>query len=221
MSLILTVEASAGTYCVAVGKDGEILAHQEMRPTDPAFRGLAESAASTLAAAGAAIGDLGYLAVDIGPGNLNSVRASVSYVNGLAFSLDRKIFCASSLDLMAREYYRERSGPLLAVRKASGGNAYLGLYDGDGQPRRLDYGPMGPAVLAMTDGCWELAVAGDYRAETSKLLSACSVTDSLVAVPRARILYEMAAAATSESPALVTMAEPLNEGSPAFHGAVI
>jgi tRNA threonylcarbamoyladenosine biosynthesis protein TsaB len=215
MTAVLAVEASAGTYSVAVGQGGQILATGAQHRTDPAFRGLGVLGASVLAEAGLTVGDLGRLAVDVGPGNLNSVRAAVSNVNGLAYSLDRPIFCATSFDLMAWEYYRDRSGALLCVQKSAGGQVYLGLFDGPGPPRRLSYGLLETSAVELTAGLWDIAVAGADLAEVGKALTGCAVTDSLIEVPRLEDLYELAA--TAEEPALVPMAEPVNEGSLLFH----
>jgi tRNA A37 threonylcarbamoyladenosine modification protein TsaB len=153
--------------------------------------------------------------VDVGPGNLNSVRAAVSYVNGLAYSLDRPVFCALSFDLMAREFYQDRSGPLLCVRKSAGGQVYLGLYDGPGAPRRLSYGPLEATAVEVTSGLWDIAVAGAGLAEIGKVLTGCAVTDSLIEVPRISDLFELASAA--DESALIPTAEPVNEGSRLFH----
>ncbi|MDT5039005.1 MAG: tRNA threonylcarbamoyladenosine biosynthesis protein TsaB, partial [Micromonosporaceae bacterium] len=103
MSLTLAVETSSIEYGVALFTPDALIAHRTLRRDDPSFRGIGELAAELLTAAGRRIRDVERLAVDLGPGNLSSVRAGVAYVNGLAFSLGIPIFGVSSLDLLAVE----------------------------------------------------------------------------------------------------------------------
>jgi tRNA A37 threonylcarbamoyladenosine modification protein TsaB len=215
MSVQLAVDAFAGTYTIAVAEGSRILAARGQHRTDPDYLGLGELGASVLAQAGATIRDVGRLAVDVGPGNLNSVRSAVSYINGLAYSLDRPILAVTSFDLMARAFYRDRSGPLLCVRKSVGGHAYLGLYTGPGSAARLSYGLLELTASEMTGGLWDIAVAGPDLAEVGKALNGCAVTDSLIKAPRIEDLCELAVAA--DEAVLVPVAEPVNEGSPLFH----
>jgi tRNA A37 threonylcarbamoyladenosine modification protein TsaB len=70
MTLGLAVETTTVHYGVAVFADRDVLAHRTIRRDGPDFGGIGDLAASVLAETGRPFGDLGLLAVDVGPGNL-------------------------------------------------------------------------------------------------------------------------------------------------------
>jgi tRNA threonylcarbamoyladenosine biosynthesis protein TsaB len=214
MSTVLALEASAGTYAVAVGAGERPAARRAARRGDPGFAGLGALAAETLAAAGLAFSGIGLVAVDTGPGSLSSVRAAVAYANGLAFSLGVKIFPATSLWLMALEAGRAHAGPFLCLRKGEGGNAYVGLFTG-GAREEMRYGPRGEVVRALAGARERVCVAGAYTGELPGLLPGVTVDDSGITEPGVLTLY---AAARRAAPALlVAAATPVTEASRALH----
>ncbi|WP_415624399.1 hypothetical protein [Phytohabitans flavus] len=80
----------------------------------PGFVNVGELAAATLREAGHGFEDLERLAVNVGPGNLGSVRAGVSYANGLAFSLQVPVLGVDSLTLTAIQAGRPGGPPCCA-----------------------------------------------------------------------------------------------------------
>jgi tRNA A37 threonylcarbamoyladenosine modification protein TsaB len=216
MSLLLAVESTSGRYAVAAGRPGEPLAHQASRRDEPGFEGLGKLAQAALASLGAAVPDLDELAVDVGPGNLSSVRAAVAYANGLAFSLGIKVFCANSLELLAASRGPAVPLPVLCMRKASGGNGYLGLFE-TSRPPQLAYGQLGPSVVRLCGHLPAVAVAGGPVDVIARLLPAASVADAQVDQPSVDVLYQLARSSGGQAGRVVEMAHPLNEGSPIFH----
>jgi tRNA threonylcarbamoyladenosine biosynthesis protein TsaB len=215
MSLLLAIESTSGLYSVAVGTGAEAGSRRASRREHPGFAGLGELVSSALAEFGATAADIARIAVDVGPGNLSSVRAAVAYVNGLAFSLDRPVFCANSLELMAAGFVGGPV-PVLCVRKASGGNAYLGRYAG-GETPTLTFGKLERVVPAVCGDLPALAVAGALRDQVAKLLPDCHVIDTGVDHPDVDVLYRMVRAGGADSGRLVAQAQALNEGSRVFH----
>jgi tRNA threonylcarbamoyl adenosine modification protein YeaZ len=216
MSLLLAVESTSGLYSVAAGSAGSRFAYRASRRDEPGFAGLGGLVQAALEELGAGAGDLDLLAVDIGPGNLSSVRAAVAYVDGLAFSLDLDIFGASSLELLATQYAQAGGLPVLCMRKASGGNAYLGLYQGT-TPVRLTFGPLEQSVRSLCRGLTNVAVAGGPADVVAKLLPEAQVTDTGITHPDVDVLSELAVRSAELDGTLVKMAHPLNEGSLIFH----
>jgi tRNA threonylcarbamoyladenosine biosynthesis protein TsaB len=230
MSLLLAVESASGRYCVAAGEAaageagaaaglgavGERVAHADARRDEPGFAGLGKLVTAALTDLGAAIGDVAELAVDVGPGNLSSVRAAVAYINGLAFSLGRRTFCANSLELMAAEYLTAGSLPVLCQRKAGGGNAYLGLYQ-RGEAPWIAFGPLETSVPGLCAQLPALAVAGGPADVVAKLLPEAQVEDSCIEHPSVDVLYRMARDPDRDPGRIVDLAHPLNEGSLVFH----
>jgi len=78
MRLVLALETSSMTYAVAVGAGDRPCVQRASHRDDPAFTGFGELVAETLAAAEATFGDVGTIAVDVGPGGLSTIRAAVA-----------------------------------------------------------------------------------------------------------------------------------------------
>jgi len=182
---------------VGTGGTGDtIVAQRTLRRDDPAFTGLADLVASVVDD----FAGLDAIAVDIGPGNLASVRSGVAYANGLAFSLGVPILVASSLELLAMEAGDE---PALCLRDAGSGRVYAWL---DGQ---LRHGPFEPVVLSLVGDRTAIAVAGVHRAKVAALLPGVAVKDTGIDAPQVTTLL-------AASPRAVEVASPLTEASPEF-----
>jgi tRNA threonylcarbamoyladenosine biosynthesis protein TsaB len=195
----LAIETSSVTYGVAVGVDGEVVAQRTLRRDDPTFTGLADLVADTIQSFGA----VDAVAVDIGPGNLASVRSGVAYANGLAFSLGKPILVASSLDLLALEAASQADNPTLCLRDAGSGRVYA-WFDGE-----LRHGPFEPVVLSLVGDRTAIAVAGVHRAKVAALLPGVAVKDTGIDAPQVTTLL-------AASPRAVEVASPLTEASPEF-----
>lgn len=210
MSLVLAVETSSSEFGVALCTPQELVVERTVR-RDQSFSGIGQLVAGLLGATGASFADLTLLAVDVGPGNLSSVRTGIAYVNGLGFSLGREIYCANSLELLAAE----ATGTVLCLRKAGGGNAYAGLFAG-GAEQGLRHGPLAEVVPELCRDLPEVSVAGAFRAEVAGLLPQAKVVDTGVEVPRVRSLQRLLAAEAAAS--VVPVASPLTETSKVFDG---
>jgi tRNA threonylcarbamoyl adenosine modification protein YeaZ len=221
VSLTLAIETSSPAYAAAIGTPGRVLVHRSARRDSPSFRGIGDLVASSLAEIGAGFADIGQLAVDIGPGSLSSVRAAVAYVNGLAFSLDVMIFCASSLELLAVASADPDGGAVLCVRNAGAGHIYAGLF-GPGAAPCLRYGPLEPTVKSLAGELEQVSVAGALRDQVAGALGGTEVRDTGAEFPDVLTLYELAGsdqlAGTGAGPGrpLVPLASPLTEASAVF-----
>jgi tRNA threonylcarbamoyl adenosine modification protein YeaZ len=223
VSLTLAVETSSPAYAAAIGTPGRVLVHRSVRREESSFQGLGDLVASSLAEIGAGFADVGQLAVDVGPGSLSSVRAAVAYVNGLAFSLDLMIFCASSLELLAAAVPDRDGEPVLCVRNAGAGNVYAGLF-GRGTTPSLRYGPLEPAVKSLAGELARVSVAGALREQVAGALGGAQVRDTGVEFPDVLTLLELAGrggpaeGGTGPDRPLVPLAIPLTEASAVFRG---
>lgn len=181
MTLTLAVETSSFTYEVAlVAGGGEIVGHEAVGLRDPAFRSIGHLAASVLAAAGRDFADIGRLAVDVGPGNVTSIRAGVSYVNALAFSLKVPVHPVDSLTLLAVQ--TGVAGHLVCLRNAGAGNVNAALFRG-GVQLAVRHGQLAEVVADLLDGVDEVTVAGVFRDRVAALVPAVRVIDSGVEFP--------------------------------------
>lgn len=213
MTLTLALETSAANYGVVLGGVG-VLVQVARRHDSASFAGVGDLVESLLREAGAQFADIGMIAVDIGPG-YGSVRAGVSYANGLSFSLQRQLFVADSLRLLALEVCGAGVGEVLCVRNAGSGVVCAGLFR-DGAPVAMRSGLLRPVVSALVGTLPEIAVAGALREQVTAVLADVKVHDTGLAAPHASTLYNLAAAAHPEDPGFVTVASPLNESSQVF-----
>jgi tRNA threonylcarbamoyladenosine biosynthesis protein TsaB len=218
MSVWLAIETSSVNYGIALGEGERVLASQTIRRDDPSFPGLAELVSASLARVGREIADIELLALDIGPGNLASVRRGVAYVNGLAFSLGKPIFVANSLRLLALEAAESDERSVLCLRDAGHGGVYAGLFH-HGTARRWRYGPLEQVVTALAGDRAEISVAGVFRQEVAALLPHASVKDTGLEFPRVSTLHTLLVQTPAAARNLVALASPVTDSSPLF-GAV-
>jgi L-threonylcarbamoyladenylate synthase len=222
MPLTLAIETSSINYEVALGAGGRILATASGRRQDPDFVGLGGLARQCLHQAGRELAELGLIAVDVGPGNLGAVRVAVAYANGLAFSLGRPVFQASSMELLRDQTRTDGVElPLLAAQNAGGGLAYLSHFDGAGDgthsfgkltellrglaPRfSSPVGLLGPIGARLAAGLGELGV------ETVELG---------LDYPRAATLFTTSARLGTDPSRIASLASPVTESSEQFQPA--
>jgi tRNA threonylcarbamoyl adenosine modification protein YeaZ len=216
MRLVLALETSSMTYAVAAGDGDRPRVQRTAHREDLAFTGLGALVVDTLTAAQATFGDVGTIAVDIGPGGLSSIRAAVSYANGLAFSLGVQIFPVSSLELMAAAARQAYRGPVLSLKRAPGGNIYAGLFV-DGEITEMRHGQASSVVPALAVGLETVGVAGAVKDEVPDLLPRVTVEDTGITDADVTVLYHAARAALADPDRLVPVASALNEASRIFH----
>ena len=161
MTLTLAVETSSFSYDVALaGETGEILARQTIQLRDPAFRSIGYLVESLLTSSGYAFSAIDRLAVDVGPGNVISVRTGISYVNGLAFSLGRPVLGVDSLTLLAAQ--TGANDAVLCVRNAGAGRVNAALFR-QGERVAGSHGPFAEIVPELLRDVPEVVVAGTFR----------------------------------------------------------
>ncbi len=100
--LVLALDSSTRTGSIALARDGALV---EVRDGDASRRHAARlpgDLLDLLAAHGHALPDVSLLAVTVGPGGFTGLRVGLATVQGLAFALGRRVFVASTLDLLVR-----------------------------------------------------------------------------------------------------------------------
>jgi tRNA threonylcarbamoyladenosine biosynthesis protein TsaB len=143
------------------------------------------------------------------------VRAGVAYVNGLAFSLNRPVFCANSLQLLAIEAIESSAAPILCLRKAWGGNVYAGLFD-PGHDAVMRHGHLESVVRELVAGRPQVTVAGTFRPEVKEALPETLVMDSNIEFPSVLTLLP-ALSLPENHVGRLEHATPINESSGIFN----
>lgn len=212
MTLLLAVETSSTGFGLALADGGRVLA-EETRLRDREHPGIGGAAAALLAGAGLAVSDLGRLAVDVGPGNLGTVRSGIAYVNGLAFALGLRVAGVDALDLLARVPLAAHGEPVLCLRAAGGANVYAALFRPDGGVARTS-GPLVDVVPALVANLPKVVLAGVHQERAAAALPGVEAIASGIEVPAVGTL--VAAAAERDPGTDVDAVSPLTEHSPAY-----
>jgi tRNA threonylcarbamoyl adenosine modification protein YeaZ len=212
VELTLAIETSSATYGVAVFDARRIHATRTVQRTDPAFVSIGELVAACVGAAGLPFDAISRVSVDLGPGNLGSVRAGVAYANGLGFSLGIPVVGVNSLRLLALTAVPAADSPVLCVRKSASGHVYAGLFTPDGQAV-YRHGPHGEAVRSLAGGEDSLVLAGALIEETRQFLGGVRRRDSGVAVPDVTVQQR---AIEADHHVAASPASPITEASPLF-----
>jgi tRNA threonylcarbamoyladenosine biosynthesis protein TsaB len=122
--LVLGIDTSAEACAVAVVADGAVLARAGREMTHGHAEALMPIVAEAMAAAGRALGDVGLVAVTVGPGSFTGVRTGIAAARGIALGAGARAVGVSSLAAVAAG----------ALADAPGGEAVCVL-----ETRRRDY----------------------------------------------------------------------------------
>lgn len=183
MTVTLALETASTRYGVAVCDEDSVLFHHSQLRTDPAFPGLVAFVEAAVAAAGVRFADLTRVAVDVGPGNLGSVRAGVAYANAFAYARDLPVASVDALRVLATGAARLGAGPVLCVRHAGAGDVFAGWFPVGGPAGSL-FGRPADVVPALVGAAQHVTVAGAMRRDAlAALLPAAAVVDSGVEYP--------------------------------------
>jgi tRNA threonylcarbamoyladenosine biosynthesis protein TsaB len=128
MSRTLAVATATAQVSVALaGPDGAIGA-VFLRAGRRHGETLAPAIESLTALAGVGLGDLGRIAVDIGPGLFTGLRVGVATAKALGSALAIPVVACSSLDLLAHPLRHARR-PIASVVDARRGEVFWALYE--------------------------------------------------------------------------------------------
>ena len=212
MSLLLAVESSSNEYRVVLGRDGEAIFDSAVDKCDLSFRTLGALLECGLEAVGAPASEIKGVAINVGPGSLTFVRAGISFVNALAFSLNVNIYPFNWFEIIAEQTRELTELPVVCAVPASNDNAYVGLIRG-ATVEIMRFGRVHEALAKVSGGLSEVAVAGRIRHRLATLLGEARVVDTGIENPDARTLLRLAWKSGDRSTRQV---EALNDQSDVF-----
>src|ERR1044072_5040206 len=189
MSLLVAVESSSNEYRVVIGRDGEAIFDSAVDNCELPFRTLGALLSCGLERIGAPASEIKGVTINIGPGSLTFVRAGISFVNALAFSLKVGIYPFNWFEIVAAQTATDL--PVVCAVPAANDNAYVGFIRGWGV-EIIRFGAL-PEAFAKVSGTFpEVAVAGRIRHKLAALLSESKVVDTGIETPDARVLLRLA-----------------------------
>ena len=211
MNLLLAIESSSNIYRVVLGRDGEAIFDSDVNDCDQSLRTLSTLLECGLEAVGARASDISRVAINVGPGSLTFVRAGISFVNALAFSLNVNIYPFNWFEIIAEQTREMTELPVIAAVPASNDNAYVGLIRGE-SVEIMRFGRVHEALAKVSGGLSEVAVAGRIRGRLAELLGETRVVDTGIENPDARTLLRLAWSRDRAT----TQVEALNDQSDIF-----
>ena len=216
MSLILAIESSSNEYRVVIGRDREVVFDSTVNNCESSLRTLGGLLFCGLEILNAQTNQIEGVAINIGPGSLTFVRAGISFVNALAFSLKVNIYPFNWFEIIARQTQPMTNLPVLSVVPAANDNAYVGLIRG-ASVEIMRFGPLHKVVAEVAAGISQAAVVGRIRHRFASLLPEVKLVDTGIETPDARVLLDLGFEAHESGSHATTQVEALNDQSDIFY----
>jgi len=216
VSLLLAIESSSNEYRVVLGRDGALVFDSAVNNCDSALRTLGGLLSCGLETLNTEASEIQGIAINVGPGSLTFVRAGISFVNALAFSLKVDIYPFNWFEIIANQTKDVTHLPVLSVVPAANDNAYVGLITG-ASVEIMRFGPLHKAVAEVSNGISEAAVAGRIRHRFAELSNEVKLVDTGIDGPDAPVLLRMAFEAHESGSHSTTQVEALNDQSNIFY----
>lgn len=218
MSLLVAVESSSNEYRVVIGRDGEAIFDSAVDECELPFRTLGALLSCGLERVGATASEIKGITINVGPGSLTFVRAGISFVNALAFSLKVGVYPFNWFEIIAAQTRDVTELPVICAVPAANDNAYVGLIRGD-VVKIMRFGPLHEAFAKVRGDVSEAAVAGRIRHKLAALLGEEQAVDTGVENPDARVLLRLADKAWRRGELSTGQVEALNDQSEVFYAA--
>jgi len=216
MSLLLAIESSSNEYRVVIGRDGEAIFDSTIHPCDSSLRTLGALLSCGLETLNTEASEIKAIAINIGPGSLTFVRAGISFVNALGFSLKAEIYPFNWFEIVAHQTKDTTNLPVLCAVPAANDNAYVGLIRG-ASVEIMRFGPLHTVVAQLREELTAVAVAGRIRHRFAELLRSVEIVDTGIETPDAQVLLRMGFAAHQSGAKAAKQVEALNDQSDLFY----
>ena len=216
MNMLLAIEISSDESQVVLGLDRKPIFDSSKNCDYGPSTNIGSLVSSGLASINAHAAEIKGVAVNVGPGNLTSIRTGVSFVNALAFSLGIGIYPFNYFEIIAYQTRNLREIPLLCAVPAANNHAYVALITGSAV-EVMRYGPLPSVVADLSNNLFEVAVAGKIRHRLSSLLNGVKVIDTGIEKLDVNVLLELGYRAYESPCAPSSHVSPLNDQSEVFY----
>jgi tRNA A37 threonylcarbamoyladenosine modification protein TsaB len=216
MSLLLAIETSSDEFRIVFGREGRLIFDSAGDCGGVPPRDLAGLVSCGLGSVDARVDEIDGVALNVGPGGLSYVRAGVSFVNALAYSLGISIHPFNYFEIVAEEARKLTASPILTAVPAANDYAYVSLSKGP-SVEIMRFGPLHTVAAEVGDRLTEVAVAGRIRQRLPPLLNRAEVFDTGIGKPDAAVLLELGFRARERGEPSATQVSPLNDQSEIFY----
>ncbi|TSA54367.1 MAG: tRNA (adenosine(37)-N6)-threonylcarbamoyltransferase complex dimerization subunit type 1 TsaB [Actinobacteria bacterium] len=201
--IILSIDTATDAVSVAIADGARVLAASEMTSERQHAEVLTPMIDFVRKQAGVAFGDVGAVAVDIGPGLFTGMRVGIASAKAIAQVLDVPIIGVTSLDILATALART-DDVIASVIDARRGEVYWSMYRYiDGKIRQVsnpETGTIETCTLQTIDRGQATVFVGNgalrYRHEielaVAGVLPQHAFADELHAYPKASVLAQLA-----------------------------
>jgi len=197
LSLVLAIASATPEVSVAVGEPGAaVIGEIALQPGRRHGEVLAPAIESLCRLTGIELGDVGIVAVDVGPGLFTGLRVGVATAKALAFGLGIPMVTGSSLGLLAHPLAGD-GRPVVAVVDARRGEVFWARFAprGEGSEPVAPPAVAAPAALAAALGSDPCLLVGDGARRYAELFDAlpgAAIAPRPFDHPRAASLIDLA-----------------------------
>lgn len=129
MKIVIDTTGKANLVLVT-GSDGHE-AHANDANVTRQSRSIGSLVKNTLDRASINIADVRQIAVNIGPGGLNSTRAGIAFAKGLAYSSSSELITFNSLEVLAFLAPQTKNSETISIARGYGGGSFVGRFSYD------------------------------------------------------------------------------------------
>jgi tRNA threonylcarbamoyladenosine biosynthesis protein TsaB len=201
--IILSIDTATDGVSVAIADGTRVLASSEMRSEKQHAEVLTTMIDFVRKQAGVSFGDVGAVAVDIGPGLFTGMRVGIASAKAIAQVLDVPIIGVTSLDILATAV-GVTDDVIACVIDARRGEVYWSLYRMvDGKLKQVGKPQIGTPEMCAVDvldrgqstllvGTGALKHETEFRERLNPVLPALEIADDKYSMPLASTLVEIA-----------------------------
>lgn len=189
--LIVGISTSSGQFALLLGENNRVIYDSSEFEKDY-NKELYYLLQDALTACNKKANDISHITVDTGPGGTSRVRTGIAFANSLAYSLNIPVSPVSTMELAGIDAYSRYGFPVVNSVKSIKGNAYIGLYRGNGEEVKIEYGQVEEIVPQLVAGIDRFVAVGAHREIIAKLpaMAGKTVIDSRMQYGNARIFIE-------------------------------
>lgn len=171
LTLAIDTAANFCSACLWDETDDRVLAAEERDIGRGHAEELLRVVDEVVRRAGAGYGDLGRIAVAIGPGSFTGIRVGVAAARGFGLALDLPVVGVTTLEALAADAMKSAAGPVTVAVNGGRGECFMQAFDAAGQQTGEAFA-VGEAAAAAQVPADAAVLAGNAAAALAATLAA-------------------------------------------------